>query len=101
MTGKERVIEVLRREGACGAGLRWLRDQDRNVLALAPDPYVGWFVREIMPKIRNVPDHPINLSYYRGYFDALIDWCQPNARRMMLFVNKREIAAWFDNYDLG
>ena len=32
MTGKERVIEVLRREGACKAALRWLEKQDGDVL---------------------------------------------------------------------
>lgn len=47
MTGKQRVIEVLRREWACEEALAWLEEQDGNVLETAPDEWVEWFISEL------------------------------------------------------
>lgn len=104
MTGKERVIEVLRREGACEEALAWLEEQDEDVLETAPEHWVWWFISELGHRVlaETLGESYLGAEhYYNGYCDAVCHTAEEYGYRVFLRRFKPEIIAWFDNYDLG
>lgn len=110
MTGKERVIKVLREYDLCLGAEEWLRAQPGDIIDRAPRDYLVWFIHRIMPRVlvsRCVPAKPVSMTdrmlivHFREGWRQTSYWFDTDDLRAFLRENEADIARWFDRYDLG